>query len=46
MGRIGLKGVEQPPQAGLVIVVFLALDDNLFSAVDELIATLLGEVLV
>ena len=46
VGRVGLEGVEQPLQAGLVIVVFLAFDDNFLSTVNELVATFLGEVLV
>ena len=44
--RIGLEGVEQPLQTGLVVVVFLALNDHFLSAVYKLIAALLGEVLV
>lgn len=46
MGRVGLEGVEQPLQTGLIIVVLLALDDNFLSAVDELFTALLGKVLV
>lgn len=46
MGRVGLESVKQPPQASLIIVMFLALDDDLLSAIDELITAFLGEVLV
>lgn len=46
MGRVGPEGVEQPLQAGLIIVVFLALDDNFLSTINELITTLFGEILV
>lgn len=46
VGRVGFESVKQPLQAGLIIVMFLALNDYFLSAVDELIATLLGEVLV
>ena len=46
MGRVGLESVKQPSQASLIIVMFLALDDDLLSAIDELITAFLGEVLV
>lgn len=46
VGGVVLEGVEQPLQASLVIVVFLAFYDNLLSAVDELVTALGGEVFV
>lgn len=46
VGGVCLEGVEQPLQAGLVIVMFLALDYHFLPTVDELITALLGEVLV
>lgn len=41
-----LNDAEEPLDALLVVVVALALDDNLLAAVDELVAALLREVLL
>ena len=46
MGGVILEGIEQPLQASLIIVMFLAFNDDLLSAIDELVTALGGEVLV
>ena len=46
MDGVGLECVEQPLQTSLIIVVFLAFDDDLLSAIDELVTSLRGEVIV
>ena len=43
---MGLEGVEQPLQASLIIVVFLAFDDDLLSTVDELFTSPWREILL
>lgn len=40
---VGLKGTEEPVDRRLVVIVFLALDNNLLQAIDELVAAFLGE---
>lgn len=40
---VGLDGTEEPIDRRLVVIMLLALDDNLLQAVDKLVAALLGE---
>ena len=46
MRRILFQEVEQPLNGLLVVLVLLALDDDLLAPVDEPITTLLGEILL
>lgn len=46
MASVFFDKAQQPPDALLVVVMLLAFDNDLFAAEDELVAALLGEVLL
>lgn len=46
MAMVCLGSIKQPFNAGLIIVMLLTFDDNLLPTIDELIASLFGEVFI